>query len=63
MTGPRIVLIGYGRMGRLVDALAPEFGCAIVGRVTRANHESLAGVAGSADVAIDFSTADALVAT
>jgi 4-hydroxy-tetrahydrodipicolinate reductase len=59
--GPRIVLIGYGRMGRLVDALAPEFGCAIVGRVTRANHESLTGMAGSADVAIDFSTADALV--
>jgi 4-hydroxy-tetrahydrodipicolinate reductase len=56
----RILLVGYGRMGRLVDALAAEYGCTIVGRVTRANRETLASA--SADVAVDFSTADAIVA-
>ena len=30
----RILLIGHGRMGRLVERLAPEHGCAIAGVVT-----------------------------
>jgi len=52
-----LLLVGYGRMGRLVEQLALDQGIAIAGRVD---------VDGSgwapADVAIDFSTADALTA-
>ena len=51
----KLLLVGYGKMGRLVDELAAEHGCSVVGRVD---------VDGSgwteADVAIDFSTAEAL---
>jgi 4-hydroxy-tetrahydrodipicolinate reductase len=59
----RILLVGHGRMGALVERLAPEYGCEISGIVTEEN-----GVAGimaapeSTDVAIDFSTAGAVVA-
>ena len=51
----KLLLVGYGKMGRLVDELAAEHGGSVVGRVD---------VDGSgwteADVAIDFSTAEAL---
>jgi 4-hydroxy-tetrahydrodipicolinate reductase len=53
----KVLLVGYGRMGRLVEALAREDGHEIAGRITSAS-------AGSewpaADVAIDFSTARAV---
>lgn len=58
----RILLIGHGRMGRLVDSLAAEYGCAIVERITGANRTALPSSTRTADVAIDFSTADAFVA-
>ena len=57
----RILLIGHGRMGVLVENLAPEYGCEIAGVVT-----GKAGVAGitaapeATDVAIDFTTANAV---
>lgn len=48
-------------MGRLVEALAPEYGMQVVGTLTsRHQHEQAAWP--SADVAIDFSTADAVAA-
>jgi 4-hydroxy-tetrahydrodipicolinate reductase len=50
-----VLLVGYGKMGRLVEQLAIEQGIAIAGRV----DEDGTGWA-PADVAIDFSTADAL---
>jgi 4-hydroxy-tetrahydrodipicolinate reductase len=52
-----LLLVGYGRMGRLVEELALAEGHAIAGRVDL-------GVEGwaPADVAIDFSTAEALQA-
>jgi 4-hydroxy-tetrahydrodipicolinate reductase len=55
------LLVGHGRMGRLVDALAAEYGIQIVGRLT---SKDVSGAAGwpDADVAIDFSTADAVPA-
>lgn len=62
MTEPaslRVLIVGYGRMGRLVDALAAEHGMQVVGRVSSSN----AGQADewpAADVAIDFSTASAV---
>jgi 4-hydroxy-tetrahydrodipicolinate reductase len=53
----RLLIVGYGKMGRLVDRMATDQGIEIAGRVD---------VDGSgwtdADVAVDFTTADALLA-
>jgi 4-hydroxy-tetrahydrodipicolinate reductase len=59
----RVLLIGYGRMGRLVAQLAPECGCDVVQIVTSRSGPDAIGRAASAgvDVAIDFSTAAAVV--
>jgi 4-hydroxy-tetrahydrodipicolinate reductase len=51
-----LLLVGYGRMGRLVERVALEDGDTVVGRVDIDGQGW-----GRADVAIDFSTADALV--
>lgn len=58
----RVLLVGHGRMGRLVEALAPEYGIEVVGTVTTANREAPERWP-AADVAIDFSSADAVAAT
>jgi 4-hydroxy-tetrahydrodipicolinate reductase len=55
----RVLIVGYGRMGRLVDALAAEHGMQVVGRVSSSNA-ALADEWPAADVAIDFSTASAV---
>ena len=55
----RLLLIGYGRMGQLVASLAPDYGFDIAGRIGRAHA---AGPWPAADVAIDFSVADAVPA-
>ncbi len=58
---PRVLIVGYGRMGRLVEALATEHGLQIAGRVTSSN----AGQQDewpAADVAIDFSSGPAVPA-
>jgi 4-hydroxy-tetrahydrodipicolinate reductase len=52
----RLLLVGYGKMGRLVDELATARGHEIVGRVDAGDDETWA----PADAAIDFSTAEAL---
>ena len=54
----RVILIGHGKMGRLVESVAPAYGCEIVGVVDGGTHrEALAVLAGGGvDVAIDFST-------
>ena len=54
-----IVLVGYGRMGRLVESLAPEYGARIVGRIDRQNA-ARPDAWPSAEVAIDFSTGGAV---
>jgi 4-hydroxy-tetrahydrodipicolinate reductase len=60
----KLLLIGYGRMGRLVEALAPEYGWEVAGVLAgRLNSDSEALGPGSwhdVDVAIDFSTAAAV---
>lgn len=59
----RVLLIGHGRMGALVERLAPEYGCEIAGIVT--DETGAAGIAAapeSVDVAIDFTVPDAVVA-
>lgn len=52
----RILLVGHGRMGRLVESLAPSYGCEIAGIVDESsNGEALAsGDFGVVDVAVDF---------
>ncbi|OGI86130.1 hypothetical protein A3A05_02080 [Candidatus Nomurabacteria bacterium RIFCSPLOWO2_01_FULL_41_12] len=51
----RILIVGYGKMGRLVEQLALEQGNEVVGYVLRGSDEWA-----QADVAVDFSTAEAL---
>ena len=53
----RILIVGYGKMGRLVEQLAAEQQIEVSGRV----DEDGRGWA-PADVAVDFTTAEALVA-
>ena len=57
----KVLLIGYGRMGRLVESLAGEYDAEVAGRIGRAESER-PGTWPAADVAIDFSTADAVPA-
>lgn len=60
-----IALIGYGKMGRLLDQLAPEYGHTVKHRLDEHNNangegitrDNLAGV----DVAIEFSTPHTVV--
>jgi 4-hydroxy-tetrahydrodipicolinate reductase len=56
----RILIVGYGRMGRLVEHLAPEFGCDVAGVLDvdlNAGGEGLAdGSWQDVDVAVDFTT-------
>ena len=61
MSGLRVLLMGYGRMGRLVESLAPEAGVDIVGRVAIDNVDR-PDEWPTADVAIDFSIASAVPA-
>jgi 4-hydroxy-tetrahydrodipicolinate reductase len=62
----RIVLVGHGKMGKLVGELAPQYGCEVVG-VIDPNSSSHAGDAAAdrwrgVDVAIDFSMPHVVVA-
>ncbi len=59
----RVLLVGHGRMGRLVETLAPEYDAVVAGVVTSrdADRELVEGDFGQVDVAIDFSLADAVV--
>jgi 4-hydroxy-tetrahydrodipicolinate reductase len=62
----RLALIGYGRMGKLVDQLAPEHGFEVALRLGGAANPEGAGITAESfrgiDVAIDFSVAAALPA-
>ncbi len=56
----KLLLIGHGRIGQLVEALAPEQGFEVVGVVDETNATDYWP---AADVAIDFSVAAAVPAT
>lgn len=64
MTTLRILLIGHGRMGRLVESLAGEYGCEVAGVVDPVSRDHSGPIDAErcrgVDVAIDFSTADAV---
>jgi 4-hydroxy-tetrahydrodipicolinate reductase len=57
-----VLLVGYGRMGQLVESLAPAYGCEIAGTVTEYSEPRAIerGDFGEVDVAIDFSLAHAV---
>ena len=59
----RILLIGHGRMGKLIETLATEHGCEIaaIAEIDNPIPKALAG-AGVVDVAIDFSQPEAVAA-
>ena len=58
----RILLLGHGRMGQLVESLAPSYGATIAGVIDEHSGDSAisAGTFGDVDVAIDFTLPDAV---
>ena len=58
----RLLLVGHGRMGRLVEALAPEQGWTVAAALdARSGGRAIAdGDFGPVDMAIDFSVPDAV---
>lgn len=58
----RVLLVGHGRMGRLVEQLAPEYDASIAGVLTAADATRVltTGELGAVDVAVDFTLADAV---
>src|SRR5262245_59851565 len=61
----RLLLVGYGRMGRLVESLAPQYGCEVAAVVDplRGGETIDSGDWREVDVAIDFTTPDAVPST
>lgn len=57
--GVRLLIVGYGRMGKLVASLCPEYGFDVAGTVDIA-EAAAPDTWPQADVAIDFSIADAV---
>jgi 4-hydroxy-tetrahydrodipicolinate reductase len=58
----RLLLVGYGKMGRIVEKLAPDYGFEVVGRLDDTNNIGGVGIpsAPDADVAVDFSVPSAV---
>ena len=58
----RLLLVGHGRMGQLVERLAPDYGGVVAAVVARQDAERTLREAdfGSVDVAIDFTLPDAV---
>ena len=61
----RILLVGHGKMGRLVETLAPEYGGEVIGIIDPASPSHTGAVDDErwdrADVAIDFTQPDAVI--
>jgi len=54
----KLAIVGYGKMGRMIEALAPEYGFSVDARIDV--NDDLE-VAQGADVAIEFSTPEAVI--
>ena len=56
---PELAIVGYGKMGKLVEQLAPEYGFAVALKLDEFNNAAFVGVTPEnfhgIDVAIDFS--------
>src|SRR4051794_38931172 len=61
----RILLVGYGKMGRMIESLAPEFGAEVAGVIDPHAPQGHDGPDAARwdgiDVAIDFSTPESVV--
>ena len=61
----RIILVGYGRMGKAIDALSADYDCEVVERLDVHNNANGEGIESptlvDADVAIEFSLPEAVV--
>jgi 4-hydroxy-tetrahydrodipicolinate reductase len=62
MNTMRLLLVGYGKMGRIVEKLSPDYGFEVVGRLDDTNNIGGVGIpsAPDADVAVDFSVPSAV---
>ncbi len=54
----KIALIGYGKMGKIIETLATEKGDEIVAKIDEHNADDLIELLKTADAAIDFSNAE-----
>jgi 4-hydroxy-tetrahydrodipicolinate reductase len=54
----KLAIVGYGKMGRMIDGLAPEYGFSVHARIDAGDDVN--GAQG-ADVAIEFSTPETVV--
>ena len=56
-----LAIVGHGKMGRLIEQLAPEYGFAVTLRLNSQSNRDSSGITGNnfagVDVALDFSTA------
>ena len=58
----KLLLIGHGKMGKLIESLAPSYGCEIAGIAT-GQKPLIEQMTRGIDAAIDFSVASAVPAT
>jgi 4-hydroxy-tetrahydrodipicolinate reductase len=60
----RLAIVGYGKMGKLIEQLAPEYGCTVALKLDVDNNENFEALTGEnfhgIDAAIDFSTGHAV---
>lgn len=54
---PNLAIIGYGKMGKLIDQLAPQYDFSVIARRDIGREEPLAG----ADVAVEFSVPSSVI--
>ena len=61
---PELAIVGYGKMGRLVEQLAPDYGFAVALKLDEFNNTAFEGLTPEnfrgIDVAIDFSIPSAV---
>src|SRR5205085_3306879 len=61
----RLAIVGYGKMGRLVEQFAPEYGFEVALKLDEFNNANYEGVTAEnfrgIDVAVDFSIPHAVV--
>ena len=62
----RLLLVGYGKMGRMVGDLAPQYSCEVAGVVDPMSKAQTGALddprwKGTVDVAVDFTSPDAVV--
>lgn len=62
----KLAIVGYGKMGRLVEQLAPDYGFTVALKLDEFNNADFAGITAEnfqgVDVAIEFSTPSTVVA-